>query len=83
MLIKCDFPKWKNYRVLFLKLNEDPVREMTIGHPSQREEKDPRTSHLPQDLKPSSPMLQGVLLLIFLYFFSACKPSKPHCFYQT
>ena len=31
----------------FLWPNEDSVREMTIGHPPQREERDPRTSHLP------------------------------------
>ena len=28
-------------------LNEDPVREMTIGHPPQREEMNPITSQLP------------------------------------
>ena len=37
------FFKRENRRVKFLKLNEDPVREMTIGHPPQREEMDPRT----------------------------------------
>ena len=47
MLIKCHFLKGKIIRVKFLWPNEDPVREMTIGHPLQREEKDPRTSHLP------------------------------------
>ena len=68
MLIKCHFPKGKIIGFSFLKLNEDPVREMTIGHPPQREEKDPRTYHLPYDLKPSSPMLQGVLFLILFHF---------------
>ena len=44
---------------------------MTICHTPQREEKDPRPSHLPSDLNPSSPMLQGVLFHIsfcFSYF---------------
>ena len=35
MLINCHFPKGKIIGFSFLKLNEDPVREMTIGHPSQ------------------------------------------------
>ena len=47
MLIKCYISKGKIIRVQFLQPNEDPIREMTIGHPPQREEKDPRTSHLP------------------------------------
>ena len=65
MLIKCHFSKGKIIRVQFLWPNEDPVREMTICHPPQRKEKDPRTSHLPCELNPSSPMLQGVLFHIF------------------
>ena len=32
-----------NFRVLVLKVNEDPVREMTICHAPLCEEKDPRT----------------------------------------
>ena len=68
------FSKRENYRVKFLKLNEDPVWETAIGHHPQREEKDPRTSHLPYDLKPSNPMLQGVL---FLILFSVSKHSPP------
>ena len=47
MLIKCHFLKGKIIRVYFLRSNEDSVREMTIGHPPQCEEKDPRTSHSP------------------------------------
>ena len=47
MLIKCHFSKGKIIRVQFLWPNEDPVREMTICHPPQCEEKDSRTSHLP------------------------------------
>ena len=35
--------KRKTLRAYVLKLNEDPVREMTICHAPQREEKDPRT----------------------------------------
>ena len=47
MLIKCHFLKGNIIRVQFLRRNEDPVGEITIGHPPQREEKDPRTSHSP------------------------------------
>ena len=36
--------KRKIIRVWLLKLNEDPVRELTIGHPPQREEMNPGTS---------------------------------------
>ena len=57
-------------RVQFLVSNEDPVREMTIGHPPQREERDPRTSQLPKDFKPSDLMLQGVLFISFFTLFS-------------
>ena len=32
-----------NFRVQVLMPNEEPVREMTICHPPQHEEKDPRT----------------------------------------
>ena len=32
-----------NFRVYVLKVNEDPVREMTICHAPQCEEKDPMT----------------------------------------
>ena len=56
--------------------NEDPVQEMTICHPPQREEINPGTSQLAWDLKLSGPMLQGVLFLIFLHFilysFDSC-----------
>ena len=45
-----------------LWINIDSVREMTIGHPPQREEKDPRTLQLPQNPKLNDPKLQGVLL---------------------
>ena len=47
MLIKCHFLEGKMIKVQFLRPNEDPVLEMTIGHPPQREEKDSRTSHSP------------------------------------
>ena len=47
MLNKCFVSKGKMLRFRFLKPNEDPVLEMTIGHPPQHEEKDPRTFHLP------------------------------------
>ena len=47
MLINCYISKGKIIRVLFLQPNEVPVREMTIGHPPQHEEKDPRSSHVP------------------------------------
>ena len=38
--------KRKTLRVYVLKLNEDPVREMTICHTPQREDKDPSTCWL-------------------------------------
>ena len=44
---QMQFFKRKNFRVKFLKLNEDPIREMTIGHSPQREEMNPRTSQSP------------------------------------
>ena len=47
MIGKCCFSKGKILGFSFLKLNEEPVREMTIGHPPQREEMNPRTSQLP------------------------------------
>ena len=47
MLIKCYISKGKIIKVQFLQPNEDLVREITIGHPPESEEKDPRTSHLP------------------------------------
>ena len=37
----------KTLRVYVLKLNEDPVRKMTICHAPQREDKDPSTCRLP------------------------------------
>ena len=46
MLNKCFLLK-ENYEGLVLKLNEDPVREMTICHPPQHEEMNLRTSQLP------------------------------------
>ena len=42
--------KRKNFRVYVLKLNEDPVREMTICHAPQREEKRPEDMSV--DLEP-------------------------------
>ena len=65
MLIKCHIPKGKIIRVQFRYPNEDPIREMTICHPPQREEKNPGPSHLLSDLNPNSPMLQGVLFHIY------------------
>ena len=47
MIIKCHLSKGTIIRVRFLKLNEDPVQEMTIDHPPQREEMNPRTSQSP------------------------------------
>ena len=46
MLNKCFVSKGKMLGFRFQKPNEDSVREMTIGHPPQREEKDPGTFHL-------------------------------------
>ena len=42
MLNKCFVSKGKLLGFSFL--NEDPVRELTIGHPPQREEMNSRTS---------------------------------------
>ena len=47
MLNKCFLSKGKLLGFSFLKLNEDPVWELTIGYPPQCVEKDPRTSNLP------------------------------------
>ena len=44
MLNKCFLSKGKLLGFSFLKLNEDPVREMTICHPPQREEINPGPS---------------------------------------
>ena len=57
-------------RVHFLLSNEDSVREMTIGHPPQRKERDPKTPQLPQDFKPSGLMLQGALFIFLFTLFS-------------
>ena len=65
MLIKCHFSKGKIIRVQFLWPNEDPVREMTICHPPQREEKDPRTSHL---LENSTPVARCFKEFFFIFF---------------
>ena len=43
MLNKCCFSKGKIIGFSFLKLNEDPVREMTVCHISQCEEINPGT----------------------------------------
>ena len=47
MFNKCYISKRKIISVHFILPNEDPVREMTIGHPPQHEDKDPRTPQLP------------------------------------
>ena len=47
MIIKCHLSKGTIIKVRFLNLTEDPVREMIIGHPPQREEMNPRTSQSP------------------------------------
>ena len=43
----------------FLKLNEEPVLEITICYPPQCKEKIRKTSHFPKESKPSDPTLQG------------------------
>ena len=53
--------KRKTLRVYVLKLNEDPVCEMTICHTPKREDIDPRTCWLTLNPKPSGPRLQGFL----------------------
>ena len=52
-----------------LWLNEEPVREMTIGHSHQREEKALGTPHLPKEPKPSVLILQGSSLHISSLFY--------------
>ena len=42
---KCYTSKGQLLGISFYSQNEDSVREMTIVHPLQHEEKDPRTSH--------------------------------------
>ena len=46
MLNKCFLSKEKLLGFSSLKLNEDPVREMTICHPPQREKMNPWISQL-------------------------------------
>ena len=52
-----------------LWLNEEPVREMTISHSPQREEKALGTPHLPKEPKPSVLILQGSSLHISSPFY--------------
>ena len=44
---KCYISKGNLLGFGFLVSHEDSVREMTINHPPQREERDSRTSQLP------------------------------------
>ena len=77
------FFKRKNFMVLFLKLNEDLVREMTIGHPPQREEMNPRTSQSPKDLKPVAQCFKEFFFLVFFIFFFSLQTTIHNYFYQT
>ena len=52
-----------------LWINEKPVREMTIGHPLQCEERALGTPHLPKEPKPSVLILQGSSLHISTPFY--------------
>ena len=52
-----------------LWLNEKAVREMTIGHPPQREEKALGTPHLPKEPKPIVLVLQRSSLHISTPFY--------------
>ena len=63
--------------------NEDPVREMTICHPPQREEINPGTSQLAWDLKLSCPILQGVLFYILFLFKFQFATNQPTVFTPT
>ena len=58
---------------------------MTICHAPQHEEKDPRTSHLPSDLNPNSPMFQRVLFHIFflVQFIFSSQTFQPTVFNQA
>ena len=44
---KCCISKGKSLGFSFYSQMKIQFREMTIGHPPQHEEKDPRTSNLP------------------------------------
>ena len=60
--------------------NEEPIREMTIGHPPQREEKGLKTPQLPLESKSSNLMLQGDFFYILLHFTSSFQPLHPIIF---
>ena len=60
--------KRENHRVYFLKLNEDPVREMTICHAPQREEKYPGTCGYLETLNQWPNTSRGSILHFFFLF---------------
>ena len=67
--------KRKTLRVLVLKLNEDPVREMTICHAPKRKDKDLNTCWLTLNPKPSGSRLQGFLSQLFTSVISVFNHS--------
>ena len=57
----------------FLYLNEEPIREITICYPLQREEKIRKTPYLPKEPKSSDLTLQGTSfhnLIHFIFSFN-------------
>ena len=52
MLNNCFISKGKLLGFSFLKLNEDPIREITICHPPQRKEINPGPLSYPRNLTP-------------------------------
>ena len=75
MVNKCCILGEKLLGFSLLWLNIDLIREMTIGHPPQREEKDPRTLYLPYNPKPNGPKIQGFLLHFISLKLRFFKPS--------
>ena len=66
MLNKCFLSKGIYQGLVFHKLNEDPVWEMTIGHPPQREEIDPGPLSQPRIQNPVAQRFKE----FFLHFLS-------------
>ena len=80
MLIKCHFSKGKIIRVQFLWPNEDPVREMTICHPPQREEKDPRPLIYPKTSTPVARCFKEFFSYFLVKFIFSSQTFQPTVF---
>ena len=62
--------------------NEESVREMTICHPPQREEKDPRTCWMPSNPKPVARDFKGFYFTFYFIYFQFTT-NHTHCFHKT